>query len=177
MVKFGKREKTLAIVFGVFVVFFILDKATLSPVLEKLDYFSKQIALSETRLKKLRLVDSQRSSILSVYEKKKAYIETGKSEEDTLSLVMNDLEQMARGSGVTLLNMKPDMSLEKSGLDYRMRKMELNIEGSQREITMFLYKLENSSYALSVSRLDFEVKDRTNGLMEAEMTFYYLYFL
>lgn len=177
MIKLKKREKILALVFGTFVLLFLLEKLTFSPFLDKLEVINSQITAGERQLQKALHVDMQNEEILGAFESIKPYIVLGKTEEENLSVIMKKIEEMAKDSGVTLLNMKPEMGGEEIELGYRTRKVELNIEGSQRNIINFLYKVENSNYPLTITKLDFKIRDREAASMEADLNVYFLYFL
>jgi len=171
-----KKERILAIAFGSLAAIFIMDKLTLSPVLNKLDDLDRQVETGEKDLEKILYIDAQKTSIHESFKKIKAYMETGKTEEDTLAAIMKKIEEMANSCDITLLNMKPDVTREEDVHGYRMKKMSLDTEGSQKDIIRFLYKLENSDYPLSIDDIDFDIKDRATGLMQAELEVSFIYF-
>ncbi|MBL7069214.1 MAG: hypothetical protein ISS34_05100 [Candidatus Omnitrophica bacterium] len=175
--KLNKREKTLAIVFGSFIFLFLLQRLALLPFTEKLEILNTQIESTETKLERLLYIDSQKESIAATFSDMRSFIEIGKTEEDALSVIMKKIEEIAKECRIGLLNMKPDTTGEKIKETYSARKIEIDIEGGQREIAKFLYKIENSNYPLSVTKLDFKIKDRDKSLMEADMDVYFIYFL
>ena len=175
--KLGKREKMLAAAFGVFLVLFLMEKFIFSPFLERLEIVDTQIESYEKKLERLLYIDSQGENITKIFGDIKPYIELGKTIEDTLSVVMKKMEEMAKNCNITLLNMKPDMSGEEVEPGRTYKKVKLNIEGSQNNIVKFLYKLENSNYPLSIKKLDFKIKDRKANLMEADLDVHFIYFL
>lgn len=177
MIKLGKKEKMLAVAFGIFCGIFLLDKVTFSPFLQKLKSLNSQIISSEKKFQKMLQVDLQKESIISTFEGIKPYIKMGSTEEESLSVLMKKVEEMANECNVTILNMKPEMEGEKAAKGYLTRKMELNIESSQRNIIKFLYQMENSSYPLTITKLDFKIKDRTAGSMVADLNVNFLSFL
>ena len=128
-----KKEKILAIAFGGLAAIFIMDKLTLSPVLNKLDELDSQIEAGEKGLEKMLYIDAQKTGIHESFKKIKAYMETGKTEEDTLAAIMKKIEEMANSCYITLLNMKPDVTKEEEAHGYRMKKMSLDTEGSQKD--------------------------------------------
>jgi len=176
-VKLNKREKTLAIGFGSLVFLFLLQRLAVMPFTEKLEILNTQIESTETSLKRLLYIDSQKEDIAGAFSGMQSFIEIGKTEDDALSVIMKKIEELAKECRIELLNMKPDTAGEKVKENYATRKVELDIQGSQRDIVKFLYKIENSKYPLSIAKLDFKIKDRQTGIMEADMDVYFIYFL
>ena len=82
---------------------------------------------------------------------------------------MNKIEELAGTSYVTLLNMRPDTYGAEEEKDFKAKSVELSIEGSQRDIVSFLYEVENCDYPLVIKRLDFKIKNRAAGMMEAKL--------
>lgn len=179
MIKLGKREKALAVIFGGFVFLLSMEKIVFSPFTEKIEIIGTQIGSAEKKFGRMLYINSQRENIKSAYANVKPYIEMGRTEEDILSAIMRKIEEMVKESSITLLNMKPDTAaVEKNPDDkFQSRKVELNIEGSQSSIIKFLYKLENSKYPLNIRKIDLKIKDREKGVMEADLNVYFIYFI
>ena len=177
MLKLNKKEKIIASVFAVFLILFLLYKGILIPFLNRLKTIDTKLNGNEKKLAEFIYIDLQRKNILETYDKVKSYIEIGKTEEDALAVIMKEIEEMAKNCDVSLLNMKPETAAEKTELAYKTKKANLSIEGFQKNIIKLLYKLENSHYPLSIEELDFKVKDRDAGLMEADLDVHFIYFL
>ena len=178
MMKLTQKEKVLAITFGIFFVSFLMERVVFQPFLNKLNDVNKQIDVSERRLQKVLYIDMQSAEITKSFDDVKVYLELGRTEEDALGVVMKKIEEIAQDSYVALNNMKPQTTKpEKKQTNYLYKKIQLNVEGSQKDILQFLYRLENSNYPLSIVNLDLKVKDRDIGLMEAYMDIVFMYFL
>lgn len=162
--------------FSAFFVLLLLDKVTLSPFLDKINSLDIQIDGSEKEWQWEVYIDSQKENILNAYEDIKPYIEAGKTEEDALAVIMRKIEEMAKAGDVILLNMKPDAGRERVEPNYVVKKIALNIEGSQRDIIRFFYKVENSNYPLTINGVDFKLKDKKANLMKADLGVYFIYF-
>lgn len=175
--KLGKREKILTAGVGFFLVLLLIQKSIILPFSDRLEAMTVQIKASEEKMARLLYLDSQRENTASVFKKLKPYIEIGKTKEDTESVMMKKIEEMAKGCNITLLNMKPEGSGSRRKTIHMTQKVALAIEGSQQNIIQFLYKLENSNYPLRVNKLDFKVKSRDMGLMTADLDVYFIYFL
>jgi len=177
MKKLKKNEKILASIVSIFVVAFLVQNLILLPFFGKLKAITTQVKVDEKNLTRLFYLDSQGKGIEETFENIRPYLETGKTESDMLSVIMKKIEELANECDITLLNMKPDTAREQEETFYELKKVELSIEGSQRSIIEFLYKLENSKYPLRVNRLDFKIKNRDKNLMEADLNANFIYFL
>ena len=177
MHKLSKKEKILAVAFGTLLFIFLLEKGILSPFLNKLEAITSQMKVETRRLTKLVYIDSQKANIIKDFGEIKSYIEIGKTEDDALAVIMKKIEEMAKEHEIVLLNMKPEAESEQIDHEYKSRKITLSIEGSQRNLITFFYKLENSLYPISINKLDFSVEDRDKGYMEADLAVYFIYFL
>ena len=175
--KLGNREKILAGAFGTFVLLFLIERFMLTPFLDRLDILDTETEAHEKKIGRLLSIDSQREEITKIFSDVKPYTEIGRTDEDALSVIMKKVEEVAKSSGIILVNMKPDMSSEKAEGGCKTRRLELSIEGSQKNIVKFVYQLENSKYPLSISKLDFKIKDRETNLMQADLDAYFIYFL
>lgn len=175
--KLAKREKMLAGAFGALITLFLMQRFTVLPFIEKLQIIETEIASETRRMGRLLYVDSQSDNIMDLFEKLKPYVEIGETEEETISIVMKEVERLVKDSRVTLLNMKPDTSGEPLKEGIKTRKINLNTEGSQRNIMTFIYRLENSSFPLRVKKFDFKIKNRDTSLMEADIDITLIYFI
>ena len=177
--KLNKREQGFAIAVGFFLALFALQKTIVAPFLEKLRALNGKIEFSEKKFEKLLYIESQKENIAAEFSNVQRYIEPGKSQEDVLGVMMKTIEELAKGSGISLLNMTPDTAGKKKGEEgpQKTQKVTLNVDGSQKNVITFLYKLENSSYPLTIKKLDLKVKDRESGLTEAGMDVEFVYFL
>lgn len=173
----GKREKILAVVFGTFLFLWITEKVFLAPFADKSEMISSETDAIERKFRKLLSISMEEDNIQTTFNQIKPYVEISETEEGALSAIMKKVEEISKGCNITLLTMKPDTEPVETTEYYIVKKTELDIEGSQDNIIKFLYILENSKYPLTVTRLDFKIKDRDKSLMEAELVVHFLYFL
>jgi hypothetical protein len=172
----NKKEKILAVGFGIFAAIFMIERFAISPFTEKMESSSIRINAQEDKFKRLLYMESQKDDIIKAFNDVKSYIITEDSEESTFSEIMNTIERMAKASGVIMVKMKPEPSDEVKTADYKTRKVTLSVEGYLDEVVKFLYDLGKSKYPLSVNKLDLKVKSRDTNLMTTDMDVYLIYF-
>lgn len=176
MPKLNTKEKMLAIGFSVLMAAFFVERFIFSPFSEKVESTSIKISAQEEKVARLLYMESQKDNIANIYEKAKAYIVAGDSEEGSFSTIMNKIEEFAKSTGIIIIKMKPETTEEDQSSDYKVRKVTLSVEGYLNEVVEFLYKLENSDYPLSIARLDVKSKSRATNLLTADLEVHLIYF-
>jgi len=174
--KLGKRERILIVGVSIIVFSFFVERFMLTPFFEKLESLTIQINAEGDKLQRARYMNSQKKHILETFEKIKPYIETGKTGETNLPLIMKKIEEIAKECGVNLQKMKPEAVESDNKEKYEIKKLTLSTEGSVENIVKFLYNVENSAYPVRVVKMDFKIKDRDENLMTANCDLYFMYF-
>jgi len=174
--KLDKREKILAMAFGASIALLLMQRLAFLPFSEKLDIVDTEIGTLEKKVSRALYIRSQKEKITEYYDKLKPYIELGETEEDFQSTIIKKIEEFAKDSEVSLLNMKPD-TVANEDETQSICTIEISIESSQTNIIRFLYKMENSNYPISIKKLDFKIKDREANLMEAGLDVEFVRFL
>ncbi len=175
--KFGKREKMLAGGVGAVVTILLLQKFIVEPFLGRIKELDRAMAEQEKDLKEFLIMDSQRDGISEFYEKMKSFIQVGETEEEVFAVIIRTVEETAKSSEVALVKMKPETSEETGKEKYSIKKVTLSVEGAQRNIVNFLYKLEDSGYPLKIFKVDFKIKSRETHLMSADIEVHCMHFL
>ena len=156
---------------------FLFEKVAISPFVHRLQFIDGKIQSSEQRLSMLMYIDSKKDKIMDTFNKKEPYIRTDSTKESALAEVMKEIEEVTKNSGVILLNMKPDSTSEAIEDNCVMQKVNLSIEGAQRDIVKFFYKIDNNDLPLRLNRMDFKIKDRQKNLMEVDIELGFIYFM
>lgn len=159
------------------VALFLIQRIFILPFINKLDNMSIRIKAEEEKLERALYLNSQKGNIESVYEKISPYVETGETGEGTFSIIMKQIEEMAKDCGITLVNMKPETVEERGKQIYKLRSVSLTIDGDQGSITLFLYKIENSNYPMRINKIDLKTKGLDRNLMTASLDVYVIYFM
>ncbi|MBF0253005.1 MAG: hypothetical protein HQL29_04235 [Candidatus Omnitrophica bacterium] len=176
MMKLKNREKILLGCIAVLLLLFSVERFIVSPFSGKLEITRIKMKNAESRLNRLYRLDAQSDSIKNVYAEIKNFIEASQAGEDILPAVMNEMENIAYQNEVKLINMKPEQPDNEEKNFYKTRDITLKIEGQQKDIITFIYKIETGSYALRISRIDMKVQDEKLGIMECNINIEFLYF-
>ncbi|MFH1798455.1 MAG: hypothetical protein ABH844_03825 [Candidatus Omnitrophota bacterium] len=177
MPRINKREQILAGVVGVIIALFLMERLVGSPFFIKLENIDIQIKAQEEKFERTLYMNLQKNNITKSYEAIQPFIETGETGEGMFSVIMKQIEEIAKETGVIMQNMKPENVELKGKEEYNVRNVALTLEGYQHSIILFLYKLENGDYPLRIDKIDFKVKDRDKNLITTTIDVHLIYFV
>jgi hypothetical protein len=182
MITLKKKEKILVVIFAALVTAFGVDKGIMAPFKGKVSDIEREIAATEGKLVKMTNIDRNSGAITAFFTDIQPYAVFTDSGDDAVSMVMKKIEELAKESGISILNMKPEAAQkeakgQKEAAIYSESKVALNVEGQQRDLVTFLYNLENMKYAMTIRRIDLKIKDRANNTMEADIAANFIYFV
>ena len=176
MLKLNKKEKILIIGLGVLILCYFLEKTIMGTFSGKVEMIDVQIKAKEEKYERFLYIDSSKKLILDVYNRVKPYLETDKSESDLVSVVMKQIEEMAKENRINLLKMRPETYDASSDERFKTKKITLTIEGSQKNIVKLFYELENNKHPMSINKMDLRIKNRDMNLMTAEIDILFMYY-
>lgn len=155
----NKRERViLAATFGV-IIFSVIFNFLIAPVLAKNDSLNKEINLARRKLEKsLRLV-SQKDYLNIKYSRLSPIDEASGETPDTSVSVLSELERLAKGANIRLLEIRPQPS--KQLKLYKEALIDLRTEGDMENYLKFIYDIEHSPFLLRLKRLQLSTKPNT----------------
>lgn len=149
--KLSNREKlilavAIAVLFGL-----LIDRSIYQPIAKRFERLDQEIQTQERlHRKNLRYVAVHER----IMEEHKRYTGdlsvTGSDEEETARL-LNEVEEITRKSGLSIVNMKPQPSRT---LDFvKKYAVEIEIRGEMVDLVQFLHELHSSKHLLSSDRI------------------------
>jgi len=163
---FNKREKTtLYLTVGVIIsaVFF---NFVIIPLLNKNDLLSKEINVSRAKLQKYLWLLSQKDYIENKYSKFSSLGNNKSSKDNSLVGVLSELEDMAKNSGIKIIDIRPGANMENNS---KTISADLRAEGKMEGYLKFMYNIENSFSVLRIK--EFQISSRPNNpLLEGNFT-------
>lgn len=158
-----KRESTILWLTVAVVIFAISFNFLSETVLKKNDTLNKEISVTRTKLKKYLWLLAHKESIQNKYKKFTSLTDlTRETKKDTLVTVLSELETMAQGSNIRILDLRPQGQKD---LDlYREALVDLRTEGTIEDYLKFIYNIENSLSLLRIKRLQLNAKPNTQAL-------------
>lgn len=166
--KLSNKEKIGLIAAIVVIALTIIDRLVISPIGDRARRLNQEIKFSETKLSRdLRNINNK-GLIESEYKKYKNYVKrTSASDEEDVANILGEIEGLARSSGVSLVDIKPQVP-KKSDF-YKEYVVEVEVEGSMEQVVTFLHDLNNSIQLLRAVKFRIGLKDRESSVIKASL--------
>ncbi|TBR17344.1 hypothetical protein EPO66_02900 [bacterium] len=165
--RMSKREKAVFYAAVIFVSVMILDRIVISPITGKMRALDNEIRQKETSIKKNLHILAQKDRILMEGAKYAMFLNSSKSEEEEMTSLLKEIENIANKASVYLIDMKP-VGVKTSGLAQRY-EISLSCEGQMEQIVDFMYGIESSRELLVISRYQVSPKSRESSVAKASL--------
>lgn len=148
--KLSAREKTIAGVAGVILLFFVLDWVMFKPLGRHLESLSVKIHEKEELIPKKLSVISRKDEIEKLHESLSGYLTDSKlSSEEEIATYLGEIESVSQGVGLFISNINP-VQTEEAGAAYLL-KVDVEGAGSIANIKKFLSSVEDANPAIRVT--------------------------
>lgn len=152
--RLSKREKLIALVVLVLALCFVVYNFILDPMLKKISSLNSDIEAQEIKLKKNIKIISQEAQVAGQYKQYSDLMKLKTSEEQAMAKLLSEIEAVAQGINIRILDMKPQKI--KTIDFYKNFSVAFTIDGQLKDITQFLYSLQNLPHLIKVDKLQLE---------------------
>ena len=159
----NKREKIILYITISVIGFSAIFNFLVAPLAKKNELLNGEINITRVKLKKYILLLSQKGSIQNAYNKFSATFKAPAHKEHAPVAVLSELENLAKGSGINLIDIKPQAP-KNSGLQYKEIFVDLKTEGPIEGYLKFIYSIERSLSLLRVKAFRLNSKPNTPAL-------------
>ena len=166
--RLSKREKAVLYVTVFSVSLMLLDRLIISPVFHKIGSLENEIRERELSVKKNIRILSQKDKIVKESSKYTPFFNKTKSEEEEVTSVLKEIENLANKSSVYLVDMKPGGV--KKACDAKKYIINLSCEAQLEQLTQFMYDVENSKELLMVEKYEISPKSKESSVARCSMT-------
>ena len=156
--KLSKREKTIVYAAALVVFFASVDRLVYYPVVNRFKELDQEILLLENQVKDNRSNLAERESVLKTYSVYDGYALSAGSDEEEVAYLLNEIEVLARKTGLSLVNVKPK-PLTKAEY-WKKYPVEVEVETEWVPLIKFIHGLYSSKYLLRVKHLRLMPKGR-----------------
>ena len=157
----SKRERMIFYAAVIIVFLSSVDRLVYQPILNLFNELDQEIISQKNQLRKNMKYLAAHETILNAYSAYAAYaVATGGVEEEVASL-LNEIEGIARKSGLSLVNMKP-----KTVTDTEIGKqypVEVEFETKMAQLITFIHGLHSSKYILAVEKMRLTPKGKSTA--------------
>jgi len=161
----SRRERTWLLLGVLFVVIAGADRLILMPVRAKARQTDVQISATRTELAALKHNAAQKSAVSDALEAYRPYMKRLGSDEKETSWMLETIERLASTSSVTLIDTKPREPEDSDW--YKRFAVEIEAESTPEQLVKFLRRLNTTSDALRVDRLQVSAKERDSPFVRS----------
>lgn len=154
MRQLSKREKGIFVICVLMVLAYFLYQGAFIPLKEKKDDLRVQIQSQKRKIQKNMQIISRGDRFESEYKRILEDYKQGQSNEESMSLILSQVELVASTLDLQISDMKPNR-VKKDDF-FNIFSVSLTISGDMKEISEFLYKLQTEPYLYDVEDLHFE---------------------
>ena len=165
--KLSKREKIAVYLGAVFLLAVFLDSLVINHVNTRIKTLNMEIKTSEAQLGRYLRNLSRRDGVLKKYQKYAKYVKKGGSDEEETAKILGEIETLARGSSLTLEDIKP--RVPRAIGFYKEYTVEIEVEGDMNSLVSFLFQLNNSTQLLRVERMRLYPKKKGSPVIKSSM--------
>ncbi len=168
--RFKQREKILLYVVGGLVLVYLIEEFFFSDLYKKKKEMNQQIKIQELSLVTNLDIQRRKETILLAYKKYQSYLEMAQvSDRDAIARFLKEIEKMAQGSGVSIVNLNPQNEPEQTE-GYKRYTAELRIEGGLAQIFDFLYRIQNAPLLIKLDKVAIAPKNEAASILKVDTT-------
>ena len=151
LLKLSKRERLILFVAGVVFFGLLVDRLIYRPITHRFEKLDQEIQEQERQLRKNLRYVAVHERIMEEHEKHTAALSSAGSDEEETASLLNELEEITRKSGLSIINMKPRSS---TTLDFvKKYAVEIEIRGEIVDLVEFLHELYSSEHLLNSEQI------------------------
>ena len=164
----SKREKMVFYAAALVISLVFLDRLMLGPILSKIQYLDEQVKQEETTVKNILRFMSQKDKIMREVQKYESVSSTSRSQEEDISLLLKEIENIAGKSSVYIVDIKPKGM--QTGEFYNQYIVDVSCEAQMEQLLAFMYAVETSVKMLKIDKYSITPKTRGSRTTVCRMT-------
>ncbi len=168
LMKISKREKSILYFAAIIMSLTLLDRLVIFPIRAKMVDLSGQIADRTVEIRQSKHIIKHKDRILKEAIKYKTLIKSSKTEEEEMTTLLKEVENLASKNSIYLVNMKPG-GLEESPTSKKYI-LNLNCEAQLEQMVQFMYEIEKSKKLLSINKYKINPKSKDSSVARCRMS-------
>ena len=160
--RLSKREKSILYAAGFFIFLTLSDRMVISPIFSRISTLNNEIQETEATIKRNLQIVAHKDRILSESAKYSDFIKSFQSEEEEITSLLKEVENLASKSSIYLVDMKP-RGLKEIGTSLKYL-IKLTCEAQMEQIVDFMYNIENSKKLLTIEQYEISPKSKASSV-------------
>jgi Tfp pilus assembly protein PilO len=166
--RMNKKEKRIVYIAGFLLAILFLERLIIYPIYYRIKSFNKEIKDTELEIKKNLHIIAQKDKISKEKDAYASFLSRAKSEEEEISSILKEIEELANKSSIYLEDMKPaGTKIIDSNKKYMIN---LNCEAQMEQLIDFMYNIENSSKLFAIEKYEINPKARDSSVAKCSMS-------
>ncbi|MDD4954343.1 MAG: hypothetical protein PHG40_05515 [Candidatus Omnitrophica bacterium] len=165
--KLDKRQKILIAFAAAVILIFFAQKVVFTGFVAKLNRLNSQIKLEEEKLKRGLAVQKGKDKVTRDYKKYSPYLGDNIPEKELSAVFLNEVENISKISGVSLVSLNPTNDLEVTK-DFKRLKADFRLDTDMESLFMFLDKVQESKLLMKIDKISLAARDEESGVIRVE---------
>lgn len=165
--KASKKERIGLSIAIVILSLALFDRLIVSPIAAKIRQLNQQILTDEKQLGQYLRYLQQKAAVSAEYQKYTQYVKKVGSDEEEQTKILGEIEELARRSNISILNMKPQSPKETTF--YKKYEIGIEADGAMESLVNFLYQINSSSQLLRAEKVRFSLKEKDSSVIRSSI--------
>ena len=154
--KLSSREKYILYIVILVVAVSLIYIILIEPLVARWSNVNSRIELIKAKLQKSLSLMKDRSSIEAEYNSFTQKLKQSPSDEQEITIVLDELEKAARRSNLRITSMRPKPAKQKE--HYRQFEVEIETESDMSSLMRFIYDIKNSPQLIKIDKLNLNTR-------------------
>lgn len=163
----SKRERILLYLAATFIFLSLFYSFALKPLSKKWNSLNQQVLSSEIELKRSLKYLNLKDEVEDIYQSYIGYIKKGSADEEEITILLNEVEKVARASGMHIANIRPEPVKDLEF--YKKYVLEMNCEATMENYIEFIYNLQKTAQLIRVEKLKLISQGKASPLLKARL--------
>ncbi len=158
----SEREKRILIAVIVITITGLCYNFFLEPLFMRWRSTNRKIGLTKIKLKKSLSLIKERRKVDEEYAAYEEKLKSKGSNEQDISLILDEIEKVASRSGLNITSMRPRPPIQKDY--YNKFAVEIETESDMNSLMKFIYHIKNSPQMLKIEKLNLNTRSSQRGV-------------
>ena len=154
--KLSAREKIILNAVIITVALSLIYIILIEPLVARWNNVNSRIGLVKAKLQKSLSLMKDKSKIEAEYNNFTQKLKQSSSDEQEITIVLDELEKAARRSGLRITSMRPKPAKQKE--HYRQFEVEIETESDMSSLMRFIYDIKNSPQLIKIDKLNLNTR-------------------
>ncbi len=154
--KLSSREKYILYIVILVVAVSLIYIILIEPLVTRWSNVNSRIELIKAKLQKSLSLMKDKSKIEAEYNNFTQKLKQSPSDEQEITIVLDELEKAARRSSLRITSMRPKPARQKE--HYRQFEVEIETESDMSSLMRFIYDIKNSPQLIKVDKLNLNAR-------------------